>query len=266
MNALDSEISTMLAALKKATDQHTAEYPTGQLPPPGRTYVNNALNAAATIPTLITSAYDRLETLRANDTLHPDGRKRMMDELLSDAEQKADEKVSQIEGNATVARATFITGAFPKMTKGQEMTAREDARMILDRDDNPIGTISRLALRQDDVGALVVTQWGQDYLRSRGCDDRDIKTAQAAIVGQALNGAAGQVADNDRAEAARGAMAAQSLTGIAGAAAQVAGRLLQSMREHYGIPRVATARPRDPRRPAAPTVLGEDIDTIGLTY
>ncbi|WP_326599143.1 hypothetical protein [Streptomyces sp. NBC_01803] len=262
MDMLANEINTMLAALRTAIDNHSSEHPTGTLPSPGRAQIRTGTNTASTVGTLITSAHTTLEKLRWDDTLYPDGRKRMMGDVLTDAEEKAQQKVNQIDANATVARASFIVAALPTLTKGRELVARENARMILDKEDDPVTALGRLALRQDDVGALAVTQWGADYLRSRGCDDRDIELAQQVIIGHALNGAADQNADQERSAAARGARAAESLLGIRDAAMQTASMLLQSMREHYGAPRADTATPRDPRRPAAPTVLGEAIGPL----
>lgn len=262
MEKLAEEIKIMTDALTKTIDNHTAEHPTGTLPASGRGQVGTALQAARSVGTIAQSAYSKLEQLRLNDTVFPEGRKRMMGELLADAEEKTAEKVDMIDVNATVARASFVVAALPKLAKNREMIAREDARMLLDQAADPGAMLAHLAQRQDDVGALVVTQWGQDYLRSRGCDDKDIELAQAEIIGMALIGAGGQSGDAERSDAARGAMAAESLLRVRDAAMQVGTGLLQSMRDYYAVPRPDFPEPRDSRRPAAPTVLGEDVGSL----
>ncbi|TVL91937.1 hypothetical protein CD790_14760 [Streptomyces sp. SAJ15] len=261
MLKISEEIEIILNGVDQAMTRHNEEHPTGQLPADGRSQISTALTAIRAVRTILNSAHDELEKLRLNDTLYPEGRKRMMTELLDDAEEKINQKVSTADANATIARASFVVGAMPQMSKGRDLIAREDARLILDASKDPISMITHLAQRQDDVGALVVTQWGADYLRARGHDDHELKNAQAAIIGMALNGAQ-QGGDSGRAAAARGALAADSVAGLAGATGQAARSVLSSMRDHYGAPRQRSPKPRDPRRPAAPTVLGEEI-TLG---
>lgn len=258
MEKLKVEIDTVMGGVREAIAEHGRTYGT-RLPAEGRERLRTAMGAVQTYGTLINSAYTKMEDLRLNDTMHPDGRKRMMQELLTDAETTADKKHETADNNATVARAAFIVSAFPKLSKGQELIARQDARMILDASQTPDSEIARLAFRQDGVGALVVSQWGADYLRARGFDDRLIGDIQKGIVAMALEGAAGLEADSERAAAARGAMAAQSVIGLNDAAASAVRGLLSDMRDYYGVPRQDYPEPRDPRRPAAPQILGEDV-------
>ncbi|MCT2592231.1 hypothetical protein LHJ74_20385 [Streptomyces sp. N2-109] len=257
---LTEEVETMLDAYAQAATKHSSEHPTGSLPMPGRKSVSAALNTASSIATVVRSAHRELDRLRMDDTIFPDGRRRMMTELLADAEDKTKEKADQAASQAQVARALFVVDAFPQLTRTRELVARQDARMILDASPDPVTALARLALRQDDIGALVVTAWGADYLTSRGCDERQIREAQRAVIGMALNGARDQGADEERSAAARGVMAADSAEGLAGAAGQVAHTLLNSFARRYGITREGPPKPRDPRRPAAPTVLGEEVE------
>lgn len=263
MQKVKEEIDTIMEGVRKAIVRHGQEYGTG-LPAEGRKPLGTAMSAVNTYSTLITSAYEKMEDLRLNDTMFPEGKKRMMQELLTGAEDKADKKHETADANATVARATFIVSAFPKLARNEEMIARQDARMILDASQTPDAEIARLALRQDAVGALVVTQWGADYLHTRGCDERLVKDVQKSIVGMALEGAAGQDADTERSSAARGAMAAQSVIGLNDAAYSAVRGLLSELRDYYSVPREDFPEPVDPRRPAAPQVLGEDIGSFSF--
>ncbi|WP_236238809.1 hypothetical protein [Streptomyces sp. CC228A] len=260
MEQIKSEIDTIMAGVIKAIAAHETDHPTGRLPATGRTQIATALKTVRSYDTLLNFAHNEMEKLRLNDTLYPEGRKRMMQDLLTDAEQKTADKHRTADNNITVARASFITNAFPTLTRNREMIAREDARMILDGSNDPQSTLIHLAQRQDDVGALVVTAWGADYLYSRGCDDRDVKNAQKAIIAMAVAGAAEQDTDPHRLAAAQGVKAAESAKGLNDAAASATRGILASMRDYYGVPREENPVPRDPRRPAAPTVLGEDIE------
>jgi hypothetical protein len=267
MQKVKEEIDTVLAGVEKAMAAEKAERLTsigGDLPAEGLKMLSSARKAVETYGPLVRSTYDQLEKLRLNDTMYPEGRKRMMQELLTDAEDKTEQKHDTADANAKVAYASFIVSAFPKLARSEEMIARQDARMILDASKEPDHEIARLALRQDAVGALVVTSWGADYLHSRGYDERLVKDIQTSIVGMALDGAIGQAADDGRSKAARGAKAAQSLAGMNDAAASAVRGLLSSMRNYYGVPREADPKPRDPRRPAAPQVLGEDIPSFNF--
>ncbi|MDX3868015.1 hypothetical protein [Streptomyces europaeiscabiei] len=263
MQKVKEEIDTIMEGVRKAIDAHGREYGTG-LPSEGREQLRTAMSAVNTYSTLVTSAYTKLEDLRLNDTMFPEGRKRMMRELLADADDKAERKHETAEANATVARATCIVSAFPKLSRSEETTARQDARMILDASKEPDTTIAQLAFRQDAVGALVVTQWGADYLHTRGYDERDVKNIQAGIIGMALDGAHKQSRDSDRSRAAKGAMAAQSLIGLNDAAYSAVTGLLSELRDYYSVPREDFPEPRDPRRPAAPQILGEDVAPLNL--
>ncbi|MDH2391257.1 hypothetical protein QCN29_21220 [Streptomyces sp. HNM0663] len=264
MEKLREEIDIVMDGVRKAILAHEENHRTSGLPPKGRAPLGTAMSAVRSYSTLVTSAYEKLEKLRLDDTMFPEGKKRMMQELLTDAEQKTEDKQRSADNNAVVARASFITAAFPALSKNREAIAREDARMILDASKDPDVRLGQLALRQDDVGALVVTQWGRDYLESRGLGEHEIRATQELVIGHALNGAADQSGDRERSAAARGAMAAQSVIGLNDAAAGAVRGLFASMRDYYHVPREEYPVPRDPRRPAAPQVFGDDVEPMSF--
>ncbi|KUO21468.1 hypothetical protein [Streptomyces dysideae] len=260
MEKLKEEIDIIQAGVIKEVARHNEEHPGRELPAEGRAKLADAMKIVNSYMPLAKSAHGALEKLRLDDTMALEGKKRMMQELLTDAEQKIVDKQRTADNQATVARASFVVSAFRKLPKGQEAIARQDARMILEASPHPAVRLAQLALRQDDVGALVVTQWGHDYLEARGVEEHEIKATQELVIHHALVGAAEQAEDQERSAAARGALAANSVIGLNDGAASAAHGLFDSMRTYYAVPREAFPTPRDPRRPAAPQVLGEDIE------
>lgn len=261
MDKLKQNVDTLMEAARAGLAAHSAEYGT-KLPASGRDKMTAARRAVESYGAIVNSAYNALERLHYDDTLFPEGRKRMMQDVLTGAEEKLQAKAQVAEANATVAQAAYATEAMPKLSKGAELTARQDARMVLDSAQDFTHAIGQLAHRQDDVGALVVDQWGLDYLVSRGLDERAAKEVHEMARATALEVAS--TSADERSSAANGALAANSLLGAAQAAAGAAGAALQEMRDHFSVPRPTHPTARDPRRPAAPDVDDAPIEPVGF--
>jgi hypothetical protein len=261
MDKLKQNIDTLMEAARQGLANHSAEYGT-KTPASGRDKMAAARRAVESYSAIVSSAYNALERLHFDDTLFPDGRKRMMQDVLTEAEEKIGKQAQVAEANATVARAAYIAEAMPKLSKGAELIARQDARMILDAADDVTGAMAQLARRQDDVGALVASQWGADYLTSRGLDERASREAAGMVQALALEAAASE--EGGRSSAAYGALAAESLLGVNDAANGAAAAAVQEMRDHFAIRRPAELAARDPRRPAAPGVVDTPAEPVAF--
>jgi hypothetical protein len=109
-----------------------------------------------------------------------------------------------MEATRTVMQAHLQVAALPKLPKDRELAARDEARMVLDGSDDTVGTVVRLAQRDDEIGAVVASGWGRSYLAAKRVDKAD---EVAAMVGRVAAGAALESADPAR-RAAGAALAA----------------------------------------------------------
>lgn len=133
--------------------------------------------------------------------VYPEGRTLRAAERIEQAEAKLGEALAKADNAITVARAMLTVEARPKMTPRQEMVARADAQMLMDASDNPGNTLITLAARQDDVGALVNSGWGRDFLTAR-TGDPDLVEATVKLATEAMLQAAQQAPDPARRAAA----------------------------------------------------------------
>jgi hypothetical protein len=162
----------------------------------------NAFTAATSrIRMEVNGAVHAVNQLRANDMIPEEGRRRLIAERMAKAEQAVAEELPKVDAALHVLDAQLANAAMaPVQDPG---LGRMDAAMILDgaSPDQLDSLMARLAARQDDVGAIVASTWGADYLRSRGIHE-DLVTAMHAAVRVAAVDAATTSTDRNRAAAA----------------------------------------------------------------
>lgn len=147
----------------------------------------------------VASAAARVTGLRADDTIYPDGKNRLIRETIANAQATVAEKLSHLDQITTIMRGVLTSAALPRVSPGAELVARADAQMMLDGAQDKGVTLARLAARQDDIGALAASNWGHDYLTARGSDPVLAAAEHAAAVGSAIDAA---VSSTDPARAA----------------------------------------------------------------
>lgn len=151
----------------------------------------------------ITSARATVEKLHGDDLMPAAGRARLIREQLDTARTTLAEQITRADNALMIMRATLINEALPQVGSGRELLARHDAQMLLDRATDPHVAMVRLAQRGDDVGALVASGWGRDYLTARGIDDSVLPVMHGAVIDSAVQAAAEQTLDPGRQVAAR---------------------------------------------------------------
>lgn len=141
------------------------------------------------------SAAEQVAALRADDSLPAEHRARREREITQGADRSAREQIENARSGLTVLDRSVESVHLPKLDRGREQHARDDARMLLSA--HPDAGARRAALhdlagRGDDVAALVAGRWGQDYLQSLGVGD---PAAEHAAVRRAaiLESARGQL-------------------------------------------------------------------------
>ena len=118
--------------------------------------------------TVAREAADTIRALRADDTLYPDGRDRLVREARSKADDQLTALRTQQQSALEFLRTSLTARALPGVSNDREMPARDEARMVLDGAPDPIVAMMELARRHDEVSALVSSSWGESYLRARG--------------------------------------------------------------------------------------------------
>lgn len=147
---------------------------------------------------------------RANDTMFPAGRERLANEEINKAGSDVTESLDAAEAKIDVAEALLSVAARPTMPKGADVSARADARMVLDGASDAgqlADRIKELAQRGDALGALVADDsWLTLYLTSRGTDSALAKSIKIQVGDQVFRAAAASD-DPKRAAAGRTALA-----------------------------------------------------------
>lgn len=156
----------MLAMMNEAgaVQMQFTEGATGSLPADANRGLHAFDAARAAAQAAVNGAASRVAQLRADDTVPAASVARQVREHIAAARTVLTEKVSHLDAITTIVRGVLHSAALPKLTPGAELVARADAQMILDGARDKGAALARLATRQDDLGALVASGWGRDYL------------------------------------------------------------------------------------------------------
>lgn len=174
---------------------------------------NHISKAAQAIARAEQDAHKALTDLR----VYPEGRQVMANDIIAKGSTEAGEAIESARVGLQVAQADLTIQAMPKMSKGEELTARQDALMLLNGKGDLVAKIKTLSARQDSIGALVsqgdwIKMWGQ----STGMDSKTVDALVIAARESALNAAADQSDDLARQRAARAVRHTGKLAGAIG--------------------------------------------------
>jgi len=114
------------------------------------------------------SAQAEVERLRADDTMYPEGRKRLIAEAIAKGNAEVKKQRDRMETAIEVLKAHLSESAVPRLDKAREMPARDELRLILDGSPDPAVMMMQLAQRDDELGAVAASSYGESYLRGRG--------------------------------------------------------------------------------------------------
>ena len=163
----------------------------------------------------------KLDQLKNNDLIFPEGRDRLMAATAAEARVKLNKLDDSQRAVLTVMERELASTCLPKMPPGREMAARDEARMILDGSPDPTRTMGELAVRHDELAAAVVGSYGESYLRAKGMSAKDAVNDHQLVQMQAV-GAARNSADPAVVAAANAYAALPKLQGLAAVQREVA--------------------------------------------
>lgn len=220
MSDTTANVDTAVADTATAADRYLAEFRESgafghQVDPDVRAVLTRMSDSVSTTLSLAARAGRESREIQADDTLYPAGRERLAREAKESARNSVDQANAAFDTDAQVADALLFVAARPEVPKGSEASARTDAMMLLDgalsREGASLSQVLKsLAGRQDAVGALVASEWLDDYAMARGMDPAVIANAKVLIRHAAMEGAASS-GDPARAAAARAGLALRSL-------------------------------------------------------
>jgi hypothetical protein len=145
-------------------------------------------DAGRAMKTTATGAAEKIAQLRADDTLFPAGRDRLIGETTDAARSQLKKLDEQQRVCLEILGRELSAAALPKLSRDREMPARDEARMILDGAADPVRAMAQLAKRGDDVAAVLVGSYGDSYLRARGSrtprEDHELVRLQAVEAGR----------------------------------------------------------------------------------
>lgn len=110
----------------------------------------------------------KLEGLRNDDTIFPEGRDRLIRETLDATRSQYKKLADKQRGYIELLGKQLELAAAPRVAKDREMAAREEVRMILDGSKDKLQAMMELASGNDDRAGVVVGSYGESYLRAQG--------------------------------------------------------------------------------------------------
>lgn len=117
------------------------------------------------------AAEARVKQLREDDSIFPDGKRRMIQQAIETAKSEVKTQQGRAEAAMKIIHASLHVAAQPKLDRTREMAARDELRLILDNSRDVTGTMLDLAQRDDELGAIAVSSYGESYLRAKGVQD-----------------------------------------------------------------------------------------------
>jgi hypothetical protein len=240
-NTTPDVLTTMRGALLKIAADYQSQLSTRglrSLPPGAREFVNAARSALTEAQTAIDDAARSVPALLADRRVYPQGRTDAARAKLADLEALVADKTAVAQKALEATKVVLTKQSLRPVDRREEMVARADAQMILDRTDpaSRDAVMMRLAQRQDAIGALVSSQWGRDYLSTVTTDSVLADAMFAGITESAVSAAAGQNLDEARRDAAQHLDTLPALHGMRDAVMHTGRMITESLRDDHNLP------------------------------
>lgn len=191
--------------------------------PESRELYRNYTSAAVAAQNAAERARDIVAKLRRDDTMNLVGRDRLIHEAIEAGKAEVRKQQQRMAATVKIMRAHLEDVAQPRLPKDREMAAREEMRLLADASPSPVSVLGELAQRDDELGAVATSRYGEIYLRARGT--QNAKGLHAEIRAGAAQ-AATQSSNPQRKAAGMALQNMAAVDGLTGTANYLAGSAL----------------------------------------
>ncbi|MGH3549348.1 MAG: hypothetical protein ACRDQU_14800 [Pseudonocardiaceae bacterium] len=233
-------LQTMKGAIIKIRADYSSQLSSRGLrnaPPGAREFIRAAQSALSEVESAIDAAAFGVPATLNNRRLYPQEREQQAKEALGELERLVAEQTTIAQNALGFAKDQLTKQALRPVDRREELTARADAQMILDRTpaDQRDGVMARLAQRQDAVGALVSSDWGRDYLSTVTPDTTLADAMHLGVRTAAVDAAAAQSLDEGRRDAALHIGVLPVLHGLRDSVMHTGRMVTESLRDDHGL-------------------------------
>ena len=113
----------------------------------------------------------RVEQLRDDDTIYPEGRARLIREAIAKGKAEVAKHQRAADACVVVIKANLTQAAIPRMDPQREAFARDELRVRLDGAVDPVAVLFELASRDDEMGAVACSSYAESWMRAHGVAD-----------------------------------------------------------------------------------------------
>lgn len=118
----------------------------------------------------VAAAIEESRRIAGNDDIYPTGRRRRVQAQREKVQQVTEATLRNVDGLLELHRQELMDASMPKLAKGEESLARQDAVAFLSAvtPARRAEQMRALARRNDSVAALLTSTWGKSYLEASG--------------------------------------------------------------------------------------------------
>ncbi|MGH3536848.1 MAG: hypothetical protein ACRDQJ_00880 [Pseudonocardiaceae bacterium] len=177
----------------------------GSMPPAALQLVRAANAALSEAEAAINNSASRVPQVLGDRRIYPEGRKDAAKAAITALRELVQSKADTAQSLLSMAKTTLENESLRPLNRAEELTARQDALMILDRTapNQRDVVMSQLATRQDAIGSVVSSSWGRDYLSTVTPDPALANAMHSGIRTAAIDAAKTQNVDEARRDASR---------------------------------------------------------------
>jgi len=127
--------------------------------------------AASELRMVSNGAAVRISQLQKDDLTPEEGRKRLIAETRDKARKEREAARKRMDAALTILETQARIAAMPKLDPKREAAARDELRLLTDSAADPARVLIELAQRDDELGGVAVSSYGESLLWAKGVRD-----------------------------------------------------------------------------------------------
>jgi outer membrane murein-binding lipoprotein Lpp len=108
------------------------------------------------------------ERFAADDTLYPQGRRRLIEEARDKALAEQQAHLAAAGTMLAALKQSLRASLLPHLDPAREMPARDELRLILDHAADPFDAMAKIVQDGGELAAVACSSYGESYLRAQG--------------------------------------------------------------------------------------------------